>query len=153
MTDTSSGESLLSTLQSTVDEVLTYFEGPGTTSKARVGDWGPWEVMAHFLHWHEMTAKGMESVVQGTGPVTVPGETDASNAISVDALRGESFQGLGMEVRQLQQRLDAAARRMTDLDAIVMVRPEAPGGQTARQRLERLVQHWKGHTEELKAQG
>ena len=152
MTETSNAESLLLSLQSTVDEVLTYFEGPGASSRARVGDWGTWEVLAHFLYWHEITANGMESVFRGTGPVTVTGETDATNAKSVDALKGKSLQALGAEARRLQQRLDAAARKMTDLDAVVMVRPEAPGGQTARQRIERLVRHWKGHTEELKAQ-
>ena len=105
-----------------------------------------------FLFWHEMTAIGMESVTDGTGPVTITGETDAMNANAVDALRGKSFPELGAEARRLQQRLDVAARKMTDLDATVMVRPEAPSGQTARQRLERLIRHWRGHTEELRAQ-
>ena len=60
MTATRSAASLLAELQSTVDEVLTYFEGPGTESDARIGDWGAWEILAHFLYWHEMTAVGME---------------------------------------------------------------------------------------------
>lgn len=152
MTESGSVESLLSSLQSTVDEVLTYLEGPGALSEARVGDWGSWEVLAHFLHWHEMTAMGMESVNMGTGPVTIEEETDVVNARSIGALNGKSILELGMEARRIQQRLDAAARKMTDLDAVVMIRPEAANGQTARQRLERLVNHWSAHTRELKAQ-
>ena len=152
MTGASNVDSLLIALQTTVDDALTYFEGPGASSRARVGDWGPWEVLAHFLYWHETTAAGMESVLQGTGPVTITGEIDATNANSVDAVKGKSFTALGAEARRLQQRLDAAARKMTDLDAVVMIRPDTPGGQTARHRLERLARHWNGHTEELKSQ-
>ncbi|MEE8443316.1 MAG: hypothetical protein V3S37_06150 [Dehalococcoidia bacterium] len=153
MAGTDNVESLLTTLQNTVEEVLAYFEGPGTTSKARVGDWGSWEVLAHFLYWHERTATGMESVALGTGPVTITGETDATNAESIKAVAGKSFQELVSEARRLQKQLDTAARKVTDLDAVVMVRPEAPEGQTARQRLERLARHWLGHTEALRAQG
>ena len=153
MTGTGDGETLLRALRSTVDAVLSYFEGPGTTSTARIGDWGAWEVLAHFLHWHETTAQGMESVTQGTGPITIAGDTDATNAASIKALEGKNFQELVAEARRLQQRLDAAGRGVTDLDAVVMVRPENPDGQTARQRLERLVRHWNGHLEGLKAQG
>ncbi len=145
MTEIGNLESLLIELQNTVDEALTYFEGPGVSSRARVGEWGSWEVLAHFLFWHEMTAKGMESVFTGTGPVTIEGETDATNANSVDALKGKSFLELGAEARRLQRRLDAAVRKMTDVDAVVMIRPEAPDGQTARQRVERLVRHLLHH--------
>ena len=151
MTGTSNVKSLLIELQNTVDEALTYFQGPGASSNARIGEWGSWEVLAHFLFWHEMTAAGIESVLAGAGPVTITGETDTTNANSVDALKGKSFLELGAEARRLQKRLDAEVRKMTDVDAVVMIRPEAPGGQTARQRLERLVRHWNGHTEELKA--
>ena len=152
MAATRNVESLLTELQATVDDVLGYFEGPGAESDARIGDWGAWEVLAHFLHWHEMTAVGMESVFKGTGPVSITAETDATNAKSVDALKGSTFLELGAEARRLHRRLDAAARKMTNIDAVVMLRPEAQEGQTGRQRLERLIRHWAGHTEELRAQ-
>ncbi|MDP7574468.1 MAG: hypothetical protein QF723_05100, partial [Phycisphaerales bacterium] len=48
------------------------------------GDWGSWEVLAHFLYWHESTARGMESVISGAGPFTVAVETDAMNAESIE---------------------------------------------------------------------
>ena len=152
MTEANSVESLLILLQSTVDGVLSYLEGPGSASDARIGEWGAWEVLAHFLYWHEMTAVGMESVSKGTGPVSITGETDATNARSVDALKGNSFLELGTTARELHKRLDAAARQMRDIGEVVMIRPEAPEGQTGRQRLERLILHWNGHTEELRAQ-
>lgn len=139
---------LLASLDSTVGEVLGYFEGPGATTEARVGDWGAWEVLAHFLYWHEATAKGMEMAARGYGPYVVTGETDAVNAEVVAAHTGETITGMVAQAHQLQSRLDAAARQLNDLDAVVMERLSGP--MTARQRLERIINHWKAHTEELK---
>ncbi len=141
-------ETLIANLDNAVNACLAYFEGPGGTSKARVGDWGGWETLAHFLYWHETTAQGMEWVARGFGPCVVTTETDATNAVSVQGHKGESLSDLVRQARQLQARLAAAARRLNDIDAVVMVRP---GGvtMTARQRLERLANHWQGHVAAL----
>lgn len=143
-------ETLLSNLNAAVNATLAYFDGPGATTRARVGDWGAWETLAHFLYWHETTAQGMEWVARGFGPCVVTTETDATNAVSVRSHKEESLRDLVRQARQLQARLDGAARRLSDIDAVVMVRP---GGvtMTARQRLERLARHWQGHVEALQA--
>ncbi|MBI2171740.1 MAG: hypothetical protein HYU30_06940 [Chloroflexi bacterium] len=141
-------DTLLSNLDAAVKSTLAYFDGPGASTKARVGDWGAWEVLSHFLYWHETTAQGMEWVARGFGPCVVTTETDATNAVSVQSHKGESLADLARHARQLQARLDTAARRLSDIDAVVMVRP---GGvtMTARQRLERLAGHWQGHVAAL----
>jgi hypothetical protein len=140
-------ETLLADLESTVNTVLSYFEGPGQTSTARVGDWGSWEVLAHFLYWHESTARGMESVISGAGPFTVAVETDAMNAESIERHRGETIPDLVRQARELQDKVVAAARQINDLDTVILERPERTA--TARQRLETLVRHWRGHVAAL----
>ncbi|MBI4203096.1 MAG: DinB family protein [Chloroflexi bacterium] len=149
MTATSDLNTLLGNLETVVHNTLTYFEGPGQTSKAQIGEWTPWEVLAHFLYWHEATARGMEQVAKGEKPFVVTIETDSMNAESVARHKGESFADLVRQGRQLQARLAAAARQIQDLDAVVLDRPE--GGATARQRLERLARHWQNHTNEVQA--
>lgn len=141
-------ETLIGNLDNAVNACLAYFEGPGGTSKARVGDWGAWETLSHFLYWHEVTAQGMEWVARGYGPCVVRTKTDETNAVSVQSHKGESIPDLVRQARQLQARLASAARRLNNLDAIVLDRPEG-GGATARQRLERLANHWQGHVAAL----
>ncbi len=150
MTSKTEQETLISNLDAAVNATLAYFDGPGATTRARVGDWGAWETVAHFLYWHETTAQGMEWVSRGFGPCVVTTETDATNAVSVQSHKGESIPDLVRQARQLQARLVMAARRLSDIDTVVMVRP---GGvtMTARQRLERLAGHWQGHVNALQA--
>ncbi len=147
MTQPSERETLIADLDSAVNTVLAYFEGPGQSSPARIGDWGAWEVLAHFLHWREATMKGMESVTRGDGPMSVTIETDSMNAESVRLHQGESFADLVREARRLQAGLTDAARLLGDLDTIILERPERSA--TARQRLETLARHWQGHVTAL----
>ena len=141
MTQSSELETLIADLDSDVNTVLAYFEGPGQTSTARIGDWGAWEVLAHFLYWHEATAKGMESVVRGNGPMTVTIETDSMNAELARLHQSEGFADLAHEARRFQAALTDAARLRGDLDATILERPERTA--TAR--------HWQGHVAALEA--
>ena len=147
MTQPSELETLLADLDSAVNTVLAYFEGPGQSSNVRIGDWGAWEVLAHFLYWHEATTNGMESVARGDGPMNVTIETDSMNAESVRLHQGESFALLAREARRLQAALTDAARILGDLDTVILERPERSA--TARQRLEHLASHWQGHVAAL----
>ena len=56
---------LITALQSAVDETLAYFEGAGRRNPARIGQWGAWEVLAHFPYWHDATAWGIRSGAGG----------------------------------------------------------------------------------------
>jgi len=143
-------DGLLAALEAAVKEALDYFEGPGATSIARVGDWGPKEVLCHYLFWHEATALGMESVVGGGGPHILDGPTDELNAQVVEQHAGDSISQLVSQARELQDRLVRAARQLSDLDAVVIQRTGSPPS-TARQRLERISTHWQAHIAELQA--
>lgn len=151
MSTASERDKLIANLDKAVNEVLAYFEGPGQTSKGRIGDWGAHEVLAHFLYWTEATARGMEQVKWGQGPFVVTWKTDAVNAASAKQHEGESFAELVRQARELQAALVAAARQLKDLDAVVLVRPQ--GSATARQRLETIASHWQGHVRDLQAKG
>ncbi|MFC2005431.1 DinB family protein [Chloroflexota bacterium] len=142
--------SLLATLDKTVSDVLAYFNGPGSTSKARVGEWGAWEVLCHFVLWHEATIKGMKSVACSGEPYLIDGATDELNAGAVAKYQGKSFNDLTARLRQLQEELKQAARSLPDPDAPVMTRK---GGTTlsGRERLEIINGHWLRHMEALQA--
>ena len=143
-------DELLSTLEATVEEGLAYFGGPGATSTARVGDWGPREVLCHCLFWHEATAQGIESAISGGSPCILEASTDELNARAVAQHAGEGIPELIAHARDLQERLVQAAWQLPDLDVVVMQRPGTPP-MTARQRLERISRHWQAHIAELQA--
>ena len=143
-------DEMLSTLETIVNEALAYFEGPGATSTARVGDWGPREVLCHFLFWHEATAQGIESAISGGGPLVLDAHVDELNDQAVAQHAGEEMPQLVARARELQEQLVRAARRLSNLDIEVIQRPNNPP-MTARQRLDRIAQHWQAHIAELQA--
>ena len=59
-------ETWIAALDKVVEEGLGYFEGPAGSPQARVGDWGPEEVLAHLVFWHEA------SVRRSTRPMLAP---------------------------------------------------------------------------------
>ena len=143
-------DGLLSTLNTAVEEALAYFEGPGATSTARVGDWGPREVLCHFLFWHEATAEGMESASGGGGPRIMAAAVDDLNAQAVAQHAEQGIPQLTAHARILQERVAQAARQLPNLDVVVMQRADG-SSQTARDRLDRIPRHWQAHIAELQA--
>ncbi len=144
------GDDLLAALDRTVQSVLAYFEGPGSSSKARIDEWGAWDVLCHFVFWHEATAAGMASVASGDAPKTLDAGTDELNARVIAAHQGRSFLDLTVRLRELHGQLQRAARSLPDLDAPVIVLED---GRTlsGRQRLEIMNRHWNEHLVELQA--
>ena len=148
MTTDESVDGLLATLDRTVHEVLAYFEGPGSTSKARVGDWGAWEILCHFVFWHGATSEGMESVARGGAPYRLDAGVDELNDRIIAKHQGESFNQLTARLRELQIRLGQAARSLPDLDAAVILRFDGSMW-SGRERLEIINRHWARHVAEL----
>jgi hypothetical protein len=141
-------DSLLAALDKTVEGVLAYFEGPGSTSKARVGEWGAWEVLCHFVFWHEATIQGMESVARGGASSQLDVGVDDLNARVIAENQGKGFLDLTARLRELQGQLQRAARSLPDLDSPVMV--HADGKMlSGRERLEIMNRHWGEHLAEL----
>ena len=144
-------EDLIESLSQAVRDGLRYFGGPGATSQVVVGEWGPREVLSHCLYWHDSTMQGMESVVRGEEPFHIDAPVDDMNARAVARYEGRDITQLVDEARRLQERLVQAARALNDLDATVMVRPHEGGNLSARQRLEMIAGHWRGHVRELES--
>ena len=152
MTDTKELEALLASLDGAVHEVFDYFSGPGKISQARVGDWGPWEVLCHFLYWHAATAEGMESAAAGGKPRRLEASTDELNARVIAEHAGENFEPLMDQLRQWHRRLTQAARTLPNLDVAVIERLDGKLV-SARERLQALNRHWRGHLQELGEKG
>ncbi len=142
-------EELIQQLEDTVAETLAYFDGPGQTTDARVGDWAAWDVLAHFLYWHQATAWGIASASAGGPPWKMSAGADEANRVTTLLHQGESFADLLAQLRGEQERLVRAARALGDLD---LPATERPDGEllTARQRLERIAAHWSEHLRELR---
>lgn len=152
MTTQGTREELITALESAVQETLFYFQGQGQTTRARIDQWGAWEVLAHFPYWHYATAWGINSSAAGGPPWQLSGTADQVNAACLPLHQGESFSQLIGQLQQAQERLIRAARSAQDLEAPAF---RSVDGRlvTVGQRLETIARHWRSHLEALKAAG
>lgn len=150
MTTNKEVDSLLAVLDKTVGEALAYFEGPGSQSKVRVGNWGDWEVLCHFVFWHEVTVEGMKSVARGGSPYRLDAGWDELNARTIAQHQGESFLKLTTRLRELHKELHRVVHSLPDLDTLVMIRADETTV-SGRERLEMMNRHWVQHVAELQA--
>ncbi|MBI2872454.1 MAG: hypothetical protein HYY00_04600 [Chloroflexi bacterium] len=142
-------DALLANVEKSVQDALAYFEGPGATSQVKVDQWGPRDVLCHFLFWHQATAEGMESVARGGQPTRLEASTDDMNARAIAQHARESIPQLVSQARQLQGRLVRAARSIRDLEKPVLVRFDGTPA-NLRQRLEIIARHWTNHVRDLR---
>lgn len=131
-----------------VQEAIRWYETSASTASGKVGTWGPKEVLAHCIFWHQVTAEGMESVARNGPPRRTTAPTDDLNAQAVAQRAGKTLADLVAEARQVHQRLVQAARSISNWDSIVLVRVDGTT-QTVRQRLERIPNHWWEHIAQL----
>lgn len=143
-------EPLIAELERAVGDTLAYFEGPGQLTQARVGDWGGWEVLAHFTYWHYATAWGIQSASLGGPPWQVSASADAINEVSLLLLTGERFTDLVEQLRQAQNRLVRAASAAPNLYAAAFHMPDGRDVSVG-QRLDIMARHWRSHLEALQA--
>jgi hypothetical protein len=149
MTNIATRDSLIAELEASVRDTLAYFDGPGSTNSARIAAWGAWEVLAHFVYWHDATAWGIASAARGGPPWQLSGSADETNAASLEVHRGEDFVTLVGGLRQAQARLVRVARDATDLSLPAFQRPE--GAVSAEERLATIARHWRSHLDTLRA--
>jgi hypothetical protein len=143
-------ESLITTLEHSVEAGLAYFQGPGGQARVKVGRWGPREVLCHLVWWHQATVEGMEAVLAGGAPYRIYASVDEMNARAVGRLAGKDIDQLADLVRQFQARLVKAARALPDAQATVLVLGDG-SGRSVQQRLETIMHHWDEHVKELQA--
>jgi hypothetical protein len=139
---------LLSNLDRVVKETLSYFDGPGRTTTARVDQWQARDVLMHFIYFHNATAWGIQSVALGGPPWPVPADSDTVNEVCRRLHAPESVDDLLSQLRQAHARLMHAARAAADLDRPCF-RRSAGDTMTGRQRIEVLARHWAEHVREL----
>lgn len=149
MTQPSTKEDLLVSLDRSVQETLAYFDGPGRTAVAQAGQWGAWEVLAHFPYWHNATAWGIASAGLGGPPWQVSGSADAVNAAALLVHAPDGFDDLLRQLQQAHTRLLQVARAAPDLDAPAF---QMGDGRlvSVGQRLETIARHWQGHVAALR---
>jgi len=148
MTTPQSNDTLLADLDRAVREALTYFEGPGRATSARVDQWQARDVLMHFIYFHDATAWGIQSAALGGAPWPVPADADRVNEVCRRLHEHESFDELLAQLKLAHGRLVRAARSAPDLDAPCFRRANGEV-MTGRQRLVLLAHHWAEHVREL----
>ena len=150
MTTPLSKDALLANLDTAVAATLSYFDGPGRLTTARVDRWQARDILMHFLYFHDATAWGMQSAALGGAPWPVPADADFVNEVCRRLHEQESLDELLHQVRLAHARLMHVARNSPDLDQPCFQR--ATGERvTGRQRFETITRHWTAHTHELEA--
>ncbi len=141
-------------MEKAFQESMAYFEGPGSKSKAKVGQWGPKETIAHFIFFYNKNIEGMEKVSRGGKPAILLEPTfkdvHEANAATVSRYAGKPLTEGAAEVRQAHQKMLKAALAMKSLDVPIVVRPDGEA-QTAGARMQLMANHWRNHVKELKA--
>ena len=145
-------EELITALASAVGETLSYFEGAGQSTGARVDRWGAWDILAHFSYYHYAAAWGIVSASAGGPPWQMSGDPDQRNQVCLQLHEGESFAQLIGQLRQAQERLVRATRNTRDLDAPAFLNAEG-NLVSVRQLLVIFARHWRGHLQALREAG
>jgi hypothetical protein len=140
-------DDLVTSLEQSVDAGLAYFEGPGSTSRVKLGRYGPREILCQLVWWHQATLEGLESVAAGGAPYRIYASVDEMNARAVGRFAAKSLQQLLVMGREAQTKLVKAARACTDPGAVVVVMGDGQG-RSLQQRLEVIAPHWQ---EQVKA--
>ena len=148
MTALPSKDVLVANLDTVVKDTLTYFDGPGRVTDARVDQWQARDVLMHFIYFHDATAWGIQSAAIGGPPWPLPADADHVNEVCRRLHEHESLDELLTQAWQAHARLVRAARSAPDLDRPCFQRPTGEV-MTGRQRLELLARHWAEHTRQL----
>ena len=150
MTQSDTLDQLLVPAEEAVQRTLAYLEGPGATSTARIDRWGVWEIAAHLLHWHRVTAEAALAVARGEPPSSFTSPVDDINEEVVAKSAGMNLAQLVSELKSAHGTLVQAIRDLPDPDAVLMLRHDG-SSPTAKDRLRTIAHHWTEHLEELLA--
>ena len=150
MESSPSNDALLAELDRVVNDTLSFFDGAGRSTSARVDRWQARDVLMHFLYFHDATAWDIQAAALGGPPWPLPADADTINEVCRRLHAHESFDELLTQVRQAHSRLVQAARGSSHLDKPCFRRANGETI-TGRQRLEVLARHWAEHVRELQA--
>lgn len=148
MTTAASKDQLLQAVDQAVEALIARCESGAAGASTEGPGWGPKEVLAHFLYYHEIAAWGVASVNTGGPPWRSPATADQMNAAAVPLHAGEPVSDLITQVRLAHARLVKAVQEAPDIDAVVGFRGNGEA-MTLAQRLQLTANHWRGHLKEL----
>jgi hypothetical protein len=113
-----------------------------------MGKWGYRETLCEQLWWIQTTAAGIESVVSGGAPYRIYASDEEMNARAVGRVAGQYVPQLADKAREARARLEATARQLTDLNAIVLIHGDGTED-SAQTCIERLTEQWNASAAEL----
>ena len=140
-------ETLLDTVNQSVNHGIAYFEEEGISSNVRIDLWEPREVLAHLVFWHEFVANALDS---NESPAKIYASIDEMNARAIGRAANKSIKSLVIDIKNLNTRLNDSVKRITDTNEIIIIFPNGEG-KTAQDILGSLIaKHWDSHISELK---
>jgi hypothetical protein len=141
-------DTLMTELEQSVEAGLEHFSRLWDEGKIRMGKWGYRETLCEQLWWIQTTAAGIESVVSGGAPYRIYASDEEMNARAVGRVAGQYVPQLADKAREARARLEATARQLTDLNAIVLIHGD--GTEVSAQTcIERLTEQWNASAAEL----
>lgn len=142
-------EGLIAEVKQVVARGIAYVQA-NAESEVKIDIWTPREALCHFIYWHRAIAEGMESAAGGGAAHHIYAPIDEMNARSVGRKSGWTVAYLVEEMEELQERLVAAARGLSDADAAVLAYPSG-SELTGLDAMRTIVAHWEEHLEEMAA--
>lgn len=143
-------DALMTGLEQSVEAGLEHFSRLWDEGKIKMGKWGYRETLCERLWWTQATAEGIESVVSGGAPYRIYAPDEEMDARAVGRVAGQFVPQLADRAREARARLEAAARQLADLNAIVLIHGDGTED-SAQTCIKRLTEQWNASAAELQA--
>lgn len=143
-------ENPIKDLEQSFNDGMAYFEGPGSTSKVKLGRYGPREILCQLVWWHQVTVEGIQAVTAGQPPYRIYASVDEMNARAVGRFAAKSLQQLIAMGREAHGKLVQAANACPDPNAVIVVMGDGQG-RSVKERLEVIAPHWRERVKELQS--
>jgi hypothetical protein len=140
----------LTGLEQSVEAGLEHFSRLWDEGKIKMGKWGHRETLCARLWWTQITAEGMESVGSGGAPHRIYASDAEMDSRAVGRVAGQFVPQLADRARTARARLEAAARKLPDLNAIVLIHGDG-SEDSAQACIARLTEQWNASAAELQA--
>lgn len=147
------GESIdasMTGLEQSVEAGLAHFSRLWDEGKIKMGLWGPRETLCARVWWTQVTADGIESVGSGGAPYRIYASDEEMDSRAVGRVAGQFVPQLATKAREARARLEAAARNLSDLNAVVLIHGDGTED-SAQTCIARLTQEWNACATELQA--
>ena len=138
----------LSGLEQSVEAGLQHFSRLWDEGKIKMGSWGYRETLCEQLWWIQAAADGIESVAGGGAPYRIWASDEEMNSRAVGRVAGQFVDELADRARVARARLDAAARKLGDLNAVVLIHGNG-AEDSAQACISKLTEQWNACASEL----